>query len=126
MAGSDRRALRRRERAVEMGHGLSRGGQRARRAASASGVFAARCPVRRFPGVVGERLDDAVGAHCALLPLERRRHLTVQRNPLASEELRIDGLPRQRMAEREPLGRPSTTSCAAISSFTSASSSFSS
>ena len=40
-----------------------------------------------------------------MLPLQRGRHLAMQRDALAGEKLGVNGLPRQSMAEREPLGR---------------------
>ena len=53
--------------------------------------------------MVGERLDDAI-ERLRVVALERRSNLAMQRNPLASEELGVDGLSRQGVAKREPLG----------------------
>ena len=40
-----------------------------------------------------------------MLSFQRSRHFAVQRDALASEKLRVDGLSRQRVAERETFGR---------------------
>jgi len=100
----DARALGGREGAVEVRDRLSWRRQSDRMPSGASRIDGRARPISRFPHVVRERLDDRV-QRVRVVALEGSRDFPMQRDPLARQQLGVDGLAGERVAEREPFRR---------------------
>jgi hypothetical protein len=91
------------EGAIEVSDGLPRRRERHRVLRRTDGIARRGDPISGLPRMVGERLDDRID-RLGARPLEGGGDLAVQRDPFACQEIDVDGLASERVAEGESIG----------------------